>query len=116
MRTHLALNKDALTSPDVLRAPREGRAAALLRNVMNSRRLIAAPEALDTASSTRTSTLEGPGTTPADVRFGSKADMCNAKRDVRFTPESGHVQCNSACPLSANSGHRPPIQSPRRLG
>jgi hypothetical protein len=39
------LNKDALTSPDVLRAPREGRAAALLRNVMNSRRLIAAPEA-----------------------------------------------------------------------
>jgi hypothetical protein len=46
MRTHLALNKDALlTSPDVLRAPREGRAAALLRNVMNSRRLIAAPEA-----------------------------------------------------------------------
>jgi hypothetical protein len=25
--------------------------------------------------------------------------------DVRFTPESGHVQCNSPCPLSANSGH-----------
>jgi hypothetical protein len=29
-----------------------------------------------------------------DVRFGSKADMCAAKRDVRFTPdsdrESGH--------------------------
>jgi hypothetical protein len=49
MRTHLALNKDALTSPDVLRAPREGRAAALLRNVMNSRRLIAAPEAQDKA-------------------------------------------------------------------
>src|SRR5262245_37296047 len=24
---------------------------------------------------------------------------------VRFTPESGHVQCNSACPLWANSGH-----------
>jgi hypothetical protein len=24
---------------------------------------------------------------------------------VRFTPESGHVQCNSVCPLSANSGH-----------
>ena len=23
---------------------------------------------------------------------------------VRFTPESGHVQCNSACPLCANSG------------
>jgi hypothetical protein len=26
----------------------------------------------------------------ADVRFGSKADMCSAKRHVRFTPESGH--------------------------
>jgi hypothetical protein len=25
---------------------------------------------------------------PAHVRFGSKADMCNAKRHVRFTPES----------------------------
>jgi hypothetical protein len=67
--------------PDVLRAPREGRAAALLRNVMNSRRPIAAPEALDTASSTRTSTLEGPGTTPADVRL------------------SGHLHCNRPCPL-----------------
>jgi hypothetical protein len=28
------------------------------------------------------------------VRFGSKADICIAKRHVRFTPESGHVQCN----------------------
>ena len=24
---------------------------------------------------------------------------------VRFSPESGHVQCISKCPLSANSGH-----------
>ncbi|MGC1741514.1 MAG: hypothetical protein WA754_02970, partial [Pseudolabrys sp.] len=29
----------------------------------------------------------------------------SAKRHVRFTPKSRHVQCNSACPLSANSGH-----------
>ena len=29
-----------------------------------------------------------------DVRFGSKADMCAAKRYVRFTPESGHVRCS----------------------
>ena len=28
-----------------------------------------------------------------DVRFGSKADMCSAKADVRFTPNSGHVRC-----------------------
>ena len=27
-----------------------------------------------------------------DVRFGSKADVCNAKPHVRFTPESGHSQ------------------------
>jgi transposase len=26
----------------------------------------------------------------ADVRFGSKADMAIMRRDVRFTPESGH--------------------------
>jgi hypothetical protein len=25
-----------------------------------------------------------------DVHFGSKADMCSAQADVRFTPESGH--------------------------
>jgi hypothetical protein len=25
--------------------------------------------------------------------LGSKADMCSAKRDVRFTPKSGHVRC-----------------------
>ena len=38
-----------------------------------------------------------------DVRFGSKADMCSAKGHVRFTPESGHMQCNNKCPLCANS-------------
>ena len=43
-----------------------------------------------------------------DVRFGSKADICSAIGHVRFTPKSGHVRCTSACPLSANSGHRPP--------
>ena len=39
------------------------------------------------------------------VRYGSLADICRAKRHVRFTPESGHVQCTSPCPLCANSGH-----------
>ena len=33
--------------------------------------------------------------TGCNVRFGSKADICSAKRHVRFTPESGHVRCNS---------------------
>ena len=34
-----------------------------------------------------------------------KADILCVERDVRFTPKSGHVQCNSVCPLWANSGH-----------
>src|SRR5262245_25009353 len=41
----------------------------------------------------------------ADVRFGSKADMCGAQAHVRFTPESGHLQRIRACPLWAKSGH-----------
>ena len=40
-----------------------------------------------------------------NVRFGSKADMCSAKGHVRFTPNSGHVQCTNSCLLCANSGH-----------
>ena len=39
-----------------------------------------------------------------NVRFGSKADMCSALGDVRFTPNSGHLQRNNRCPLCANSG------------
>jgi enoyl-[acyl-carrier protein] reductase II len=31
--------------------------------------------------------------------------MCNATRDVRFAPESGHVRRKEGWPLSANSGH-----------
>ena len=34
-----------------------------------------------------------------------KADICSATADVRFAPESGHVQGSSPCPLRANSGH-----------
>ena len=30
--------------------------------------------------------------TIANVRFGSKADICSAKLHVRFTPKSGHVR------------------------
>ena len=31
---------------------------------------------------------------------------CRPLVNVRFAPNSGHVQCNSVCPLCANSGHR----------
>jgi len=41
----------------------------------------------------------------ADARFGSKADMCGAIADVGLTPESGHSESQTDCPLSANSGH-----------
>ena len=39
------------------------------------------------------------------VRFGSKGDMCAAKRHVCFAPESGHVRRNWGCLLWARSGH-----------
>src|SRR5215475_12842253 len=40
-----------------------------------------------------------------DVSFGSKADICGAKRHVRFAPESD-IKCDIvACPLWANSRH-----------
>ena len=49
----------------------------------------------------------------ADVRFGSLADICGAKGHVCFSPNSGHVQCTSRCPLCANSGHQGPLLTPR---
>src|SRR4029077_16816032 len=39
------------------------------------------------------------------VRFGSLPKITVGPRDIRVTPESGHVRCTSPCPLSANSGH-----------
>src|SRR5215831_13201895 len=52
-------------------------------------------------------TLLGRNGPEANVRFGSKADMCSAKADVRFTPnsdrESGHRQTvRSALPPKAD--------------
>jgi hypothetical protein len=40
----------------------------------------------------------------ADVRFGSKADIVDYPRDVRFAPNSGHSPARLGCPLCANSG------------
>ena len=34
----------------------------------------------------------------ANVRFASKANICNAKWQVCFTPESGACAAHSACP------------------
>jgi hypothetical protein len=41
-----------------------------------------------------------------NVRFGSLADIGQPIRDVRFAPESGHVQRRNRCLLCANSGRR----------
>ena len=46
------------------------------------------------------------GNLTVNVRFKSLADIRIAKRHVRFTPKSGHVQCTSRCLLWANSGHQ----------
>src|SRR4029078_12722872 len=73
-----------------------GQATAPPTSVMNSRRLIAAyllSRRLGRVP-TRTGGPEGVRS-EAGFRFGSEADICNAKRHVRFTPdsdrESGHV-------------------------
>src|SRR5262249_26639958 len=43
--------------------------------------------------------------------------VIGADHYVRFTPESGHLQCTSACPLWAKSGHSVTIaqRATRRL-
>jgi hypothetical protein len=50
---------------------------------MKSRRLIASLEAQQRLTLANKTIL-------ADVSFGSLADICDAKSNVRFTPESGH--------------------------
>src|SRR5262245_23740396 len=76
--------------------------AAPPRIVMNSRRRIASPEAKDKASYRLRLAHRKE---PTDVRFGSSADICGAKRHVRFTPESDIKRDIVECPLWANSGH-----------
>jgi len=51
--------------------------------LMKSRRLICHPKGWDIVSAQNCT-----GNRATDVRFGSKADMCGAKRYVRFTPDS----------------------------
>ena len=51
---------------------------------MNSRRFTDTPKVKRQMISTLTCTEEGVG----DVRFGSQADICSAKRHVRFTLKS----------------------------
>src|SRR5262249_31869940 len=91
------------TRSDCCARAANGQAAATPpRRVMTSRRRIASPGAQDKASYRLRLAHRKE---PTDVRFGSKADMCSAKRHVRFTPKSGHVRCKQECPLWAKSGH-----------
>jgi hypothetical protein len=47
-----------------------------------------------------------------DVRFGSKGDMCAAKRHVCFTLESGHVRCTRPFLLGRKADMTALIQAP----
>jgi hypothetical protein len=51
----------------------------------------------------RAGAREVPVLKPADVRFGSKADIRSDKSHVRFTPKSGHQTDIPQCPLSADT-------------
>ena len=74
--------------------------------------------------SAQTSTLGEAGRQAADVRFGSEADICSAKRYVRFTPEND-IKCDrvnidysitsSACASSAAGISRPSALAVFRL-
>jgi hypothetical protein len=66
---------------------------------MKSRRLIASPEAQGkTSCGFRIAHWKRPGircrSLSANVRFGSKADVTLLNFDVRFTPNSGLMQCS----------------------
>jgi hypothetical protein len=52
----------------------------------------------------RAGAREVPVLKPADVRFGSQADVTLLNFDVRFTPESGHSPTRSGCLLWAKNG------------
>src|SRR4029450_137135 len=70
------------------------------------------PETQDDASVSkliRTGRSSKGGFVRGYVRFGSKADICNAIRNVRFTPESGHSRIRS---LPARSGNKAPDLCP----
>ena len=54
------------------------------------------------ASQKAMSALPPIATAKADI---GKTGRSRHQSDVRFTSESGHVQCTSRCPLCANSGH-----------
>jgi len=64
---------------------------------MNSRRLIAAPE----AQNGHIVSLQPSRLKRWNVRFGSKADMCGAKRHVRFTPNSDRESRHPQTVMSA---------------
>jgi hypothetical protein len=41
--------------------------------------------------------------------------MCNAKRNVRFAPESGHLHCKPECPLWATEVKFTPSHNEQRI-
>ena len=41
------------------------------------------------------------------AEIGNLSDILRCGSHSALPPKAGHVYCNSACPLCANSGHRP---------
>jgi len=72
---------------------------------MNSRRFMGFPESQRSRTTYNTSGACIAAKATPHVRFGSKADKLDLIIDVRFTPESGHRELASICPLCAKSGH-----------
>ena len=58
------------------------------------------------------SSVEQPAFVPPGCPLDVQAADDHCGIDVRFTPNTGHVQCNSVCLLSARSGHPAKPQRP----
>src|SRR5262249_10786114 len=90
-------------SADCCACTASGHIAATLSSVMNSRRLIASPEARTGHLCFSNYHVEKSNAT-VDVRFGSKADFGIAKGHVRFAPESRHKHIYTFMPRGPTNG------------
>jgi hypothetical protein len=59
----------------------------------------------------RAGAREVPVLKSADVRFGSKADICSASTHVHFIPESGHGSVKLGEKGMGRTGRRPPLHA-----
>jgi hypothetical protein len=55
------------------------------------------------------------GRVDVNVHSGSRADISQHNRYVRFTPDSGHSALGLKCPIRAKSGHHRAIKGTLRF-